>query len=207
MNIFHAWSNQGPNFFQGHDQATILTAHTLKVNKPDLLVFWGGADIYPGIYNQRPAHTPTMMLSRRDHIEMELFKAAILEDIPILGICRGSQFVCAMSGGELYQDIGSVHCHDHWINTKEGSLLKVTSTHHQMMSPQKVPHEVLGWCSPKAATYYKETQVVEPEIDYEIVYFPHTNALACQGHPEYMDAEEDFPKYIHKLVREKLLTN
>jgi gamma-glutamyl-gamma-aminobutyrate hydrolase PuuD len=168
--------------------------------------FWGGEDIWPGFYGQTAIHTDSTTKSRRDFQEQEIYKACLAKGIPMLGICRGAQFLCAMSGGELYQDVGHGHSGSHEIQTKDGPLI-VTSTHHQMMSPQKVKHDLIGWCDNRCNSYFKEELEEKPEVDYEIVYFPHTQALCIQGHPEYLSPSHAFYQYTHKLINQYLLTN
>src|SRR3990167_10197392 len=52
------------------------------------LVLWGGEDISPSIYGQRPSnHTGARIdLSRRDQLELALSSSAIKQGIPIIGI-------------------------------------------------------------------------------------------------------------------------
>jgi GMP synthase-like glutamine amidotransferase len=197
--------DEGERLFKEANRVIINSSINLS-DDLEFVVFWGGADIWTGFYNQVAVHTHSTYLSRRDHLEREIFRACLSRGIPMLGICRGAQFLCAMSGGELYQDVGHGHLGTHLIQTKEGPL-RVTSTHHQMMSPQKVKHDLIGWCDNRCSTYYKEDEVDKPEVDYEIVYFPHTQALCIQGHPEYVKSSDPFFQYTHKLINQYLLTN
>lgn len=187
-----------------NDTRVVITNPSDLTDDLDFVGFWGGEDIWTGFYNQQAVHTSSYHKSRRDQQEQEIFKACLAKGIPMLGICRGAQFLCAMSGGELYQDVGHGHLGQHEIQTKDGPLL-VTSTHHQMMSPQKVDHDLIGWCDNRCNNYYKESLEDKPEVDYEIVYFPHTQALAIQGHPEYLSENDPFYKYTHQLIEEYLL--
>jgi putative glutamine amidotransferase len=61
-------------------------------------------------------------------MEKELLRQALEKDIPILGICRGIQFINAFLGGTLYQDLGKQH---------------PSETEHHQKPPYDVPiHEV-----------------------------------------------------------------
>src|SRR6478609_9122442 len=84
----------------------------LTVESADLVVFLGGEDIDPALYNE-PVHRKTDFNSKRDEREVAVFKTCIENDIPMFGICRGMQFIHAMSGGKLYQNVeghgGSPH--------------------------------------------------------------------------------------------------
>lgn len=59
----------------------------------------------------RTRKTPTPacgeLCPRRDELEYALLSEALNRDVPLLGICRGAQFINAALGGSLYQDIPS----------------------------------------------------------------------------------------------------
>ena len=81
----------------------------------DGLVFTGGADIEPALYRQQ-AHPETAGVhAGRDRAELELMKAALAADLPVLAICRGMQMLNVARGGDLHQHIpdrgidGDVH--------------------------------------------------------------------------------------------------
>lgn len=184
----------------------ILPQNLYELKDCDVAVFWGGEDIYTGLYGQKAMHTRAGFMSRRDFFEQAAFRFCVHNSIPMLGICRGSQFLCAMSGGELYQDVGHAHCSgDHLIKLKDGREIKVTSTHHQMMSPQRTQHELIGWCNNLSSSYLKEEKVSPPPVDYEIVYFPQTRALCIQGHPEYTPDGSIFKEVTKELIDEYLI--
>src|SRR5574343_471523 len=64
----------------------------------DALVVWGGEDIHPALYNDVNTHSSvyTDGPSTRDTYEWALMKEAIKRDIPIIGVCRGAQRLCAV---------------------------------------------------------------------------------------------------------------
>lgn len=170
--------------------------------KVDALVIWGGEDISPSLYNEEPngAHAGKH-LSARDVVEVSVCKAAIKKGIPIIGVCRGAQLVCALAGGKLYQHVTG-HMGNHRIVTKDGVEYITSSIHHQMLDLRamaKEEYDLIAW------TKIKLSKEVEDEIEPEIVYFPKIKALAIQGHPEFMHPECDFVAYTQKLVAEYLL--
>lgn len=77
------------------------------INKLDGILFTGGEDISPLLYNEEPLKETQNITYGRDKMEMELLKAAYAKKIPILGICRGLQMINTFLGGTLYQDIVS----------------------------------------------------------------------------------------------------
>lgn len=132
------------------------------LNNIDGLIFSGGEDILPAIYEENPINELRAISTERDFFEIELFKLAYDMDKPILGICRGIQLINVASGGTLYQDIyvqrentlghsptkierNSLY---HFIDIEKGSKLfdifnedkiMVNSFHHQ--SVKNVSHE------------------------------------------------------------------
>ena len=73
----------------------------------DGLILTGGADINPTLYGESHNKALGMISPRKDKFETKLLKAAIEKKIPVLGICRGMQFINVYFGGTLYQDIPS----------------------------------------------------------------------------------------------------
>ena len=73
----------------------------------DGVIFTGGNDVSPLCYGENPISHVNNVSSMRDDYEINLFKRAYAEGIPILGICRGNQLINVALGGSLYQDINS----------------------------------------------------------------------------------------------------
>jgi putative glutamine amidotransferase len=71
----------------------------------DGLILSGGADVNPLSYGEEPHPSLEMVMPRRDAFESELLKLATEQKMPVLGICRGEQFINVYFGGTLYQDI------------------------------------------------------------------------------------------------------
>ncbi len=71
----------------------------------DGIVFIGGEDILPCYYGEDPIKGIGEISVVRDRSELALFHQAYQKKIPILGICRGLQFINVALGGSLYQDI------------------------------------------------------------------------------------------------------
>jgi len=182
------------------------------VGEADLVVFGGGSDIHPMLYGHSNTHShlgSTKELSTRDMIEVQLWKTCQAYKVPILGICRGAQFACAMSGGALIQTVPGHANGDHTIFTADGKSLSMSSAHHQMMVPDNTVHELIAWSknlSGNKAGYDHTKMEVKEEFflrEPEIVYFPETRALAVQGHPEFMSTEARAVEYTKELLIEK----
>ena len=71
----------------------------------DGYIFPGGNDINPAIYNSEKMPYCGTINEIRDNIESKVFKVAYESNKSILGICRGSQIINALLGGDLYQDL------------------------------------------------------------------------------------------------------
>jgi gamma-glutamyl-gamma-aminobutyrate hydrolase PuuD len=116
----------------------------------DGLLFSGGSDLDPGLYDQEPHEETFGIHEMRDRAELALLEAALARDMPVLAICRGSQVLNVARGGDLVQHLPEVvgdekHKHtpgtfaDHDVTledgTRLGSLLgdraPVKSHHHQ----------------------------------------------------------------------------
>lgn len=71
----------------------------------DGLLLTGGDDISPLVYGDTPIKEVDLFNPDRDQFEIKLFRSALENDIPVLGICRGLQLMNVALGGSLYQDI------------------------------------------------------------------------------------------------------
>lgn len=196
-------------FDQVYQQAIQVEPEDIKAGKVDGLVIWGGADISPCIYGQKAAKWCGAgdEMSMRDAVEVAVVAEAIKQGVPIIGVCRGAQLVCAMAGGKLVQHVNH-HSGDHLITTKDGMKLVTNSYHHQMMYPFDVKHDLIAWTTDNRATIYMgetgEMDEMNDKVEPEVVYFPEIKALGIQGHPEFLDPEDEFVMYSNQLVREYL---
>lgn len=193
------------------------------------LVIWGGQDISPSIYNQVPnKHTDAgNKPGSRDSLEIAMAETAIELGIPIIGICRGAQLMCAMSGGTLVQHVENHAGGWHGIETHDGKFYNCPSLHHQMMhpwaradKPKEFPgiaeFELLAWAHPvRSKVYHCEPQgefpdeieadakpiAIEVPCEPEVIWIPKTKSLCVQSHPEYIqNVEHPFNKYVLSLV-------
>jgi putative glutamine amidotransferase len=183
-----------------------VVRHPEDLTKDSVLVVWGGADISPSLYN-RAVGSQTYadsVLSRRDQLEWDLMKRAYEINIPIIGICRGAQMLCALAGGFLIQDVTN-HGNSHDVITDTGQVFKASSLHHQMMFPFEVDHKLIAWSKAKLSQHYLD---VDDDVDVpcepEFVYFPKQKGIAIQWHPEFMEVECAANHYVKDKIKELL---
>lgn len=173
------------------------------------LILWGGADINPEFY-KHPMHRSTHPGGLRDRLEWSLLQRAIELGMPIFGVCRGAQMLCAAAGGYLIQDVHGHHGH-HLVTTIDDHTFSVNSIHHQMMAGlEQVDHELVGWSTTRLSERYgyefKNDQQYIPAEGWkepEFVYFPKINGYAIQWHPEAMTVDSQATQYILNYIRKK----
>jgi gamma-glutamyl-gamma-aminobutyrate hydrolase PuuD len=73
----------------------------------DGLLLVEGDDVEPKRFAARKANFQYVekTLPLKDEIEVRLLRHALRNDVPILGICRGSQLLNVVNGGTLYGDV------------------------------------------------------------------------------------------------------
>jgi gamma-glutamyl-gamma-aminobutyrate hydrolase PuuD len=184
--------------------------HVDNVEDADLVMFTGGADVDPVYYGENIGRH-TSINPERDKIEIEIYKEAIALNKKIIGICRGSQLTCVMAGGKLVQ-----HCTGHGISGthkikwQSGDDSEITSTHHQMQYPFNLPEDeyLLGAYSlaKKSDVYLngdnEPIDIPKTFVEPEVVVYLKIDAIAIQGHPEFLDRKHDGVKKIKEVVEE-----
>lgn len=90
----------------------------------DGFLFTGGQDISPNLYAQDYSPMCGKCCKERDEMEAVLFRMVYELDKPVLGICRGIQYINVVMGGTLYQDLPSEH---------------PSNIEHHQMPPYEVP--------------------------------------------------------------------
>lgn len=183
----------------------------------DALVLWGGTDIHPSFYGQ--AHNKfngaPSLPSTRDLWEWRAMKYCKAHNIPIIGVCRGAQFLCAFAGGALFQHVNGHANGQHMMTTSTGEMFSTTSAHHQMLDLKDVKHELLAWSTENLSRVYYDSEQVTPFRvrgehakgtfkEPEVVFFPEIGGLAIQGHPEWASKSSRFVEYCNELITEYL---
>lgn len=173
-----------------------------------LVVFTGGNDVDPALYGEKRYISTDYPNKVRDEHEIKCFKRTLELNIPMLGICRGSQFLCVMSGGKLVQDVTN-HGGMHGLKTHTGNIIKCNSTHHQMQKPSNTA-QILAFAEPRRSLHYMNGEgkniVDEMPGDVEVVYYPNIKALGFQYHPEWLDPTHECVIYYKQVIQEFLFS-
>ena len=113
----------------------------------DGLLVTGGVDLDPALYGAEPHPEMPGPRPERDQAEIALLEEALARDLPVLAICRGSQLLNVLRGGDVVQHLAETDLHRngageiavHDVRVKQGSRLAellgettvVPSEHHQ----------------------------------------------------------------------------
>lgn len=157
--------------------------------KADLVVFTGGIDVNPALYGE-VKHRSVAFDIKRDERDMEVYGYCLAEGIPMLGICRGAQFLHVMNGGKLYQDIdGHTGNHAIWDLRTATNIPKVSSVHHQSVRPNKENGMEVVATAREATKRWMNDKEFDAGMgafaDIEAFWYRDTACLGIQGHPEY----------------------
>lgn len=181
---------------------------TKDASKVSLVVFTGGTDVDPTLYGEKRHYCTGHPDTARDEHEVKCFNRAKELNIPMVGICRGSQFLCVMAGGKLVQDVTN-HGGYHKLKTHTGEIIECNSTHHQMQRPP-IGANILAMAEPKRSKHYinGDGKDIHDEMpgDVEVVYYPNINAVAVQYHPEWLEEDHECVVYYKQVVEEFLFS-
>lgn len=184
---------------------TMLVEKQADIKKDGCLLLWGGEDIAPSIYGEKPnKYVYVKSPSDRDTFEMSLILHCIKNNIPMIGICRGAQLLCAVAGGKLAQHIEG-HGRSHAVTLHDEGDVEIycNSSHHQMMLP---PSSAVVLASAKGTTGLNQhNEAVKHERVNEVVWFPSINALGIQPHPEWSNCSQDFIDYCNRKIKQYIL--
>jgi putative glutamine amidotransferase len=160
-----------------------------------LVVTGSQIDIHPALYGQPQLASVGSLDLERDRRDLAALRAALEQDVPIVGICRGHQLLNIAFGGTLHQDVGGHRAAEHSVGTRPGSLARrvlgrgaeVCSEHHQ--SVRRVGRGL-------SVTAMSTDGVVE-----SIEMPGRSFAIGVQWHPEAGDAGTASGRLAAALVR------
>ncbi len=199
-------------FNQIYDKSmNLINATENDLKKCDVVILWGGTDISPALYGEEPiTGSGPKHPTDRDLFEWELIQRASERGIPIIGICRGAQMLCAAAGGKLVQHTNGHIGTEHAVVTYDNQTFITSSDHHQMMYvPSSVNAELLAWMPKNLSSVYLQ-QGSEENLysngalrEPEVIFFDDLNALAIQCHPEWHSVKDPFNDWVFDIILER----
>jgi gamma-glutamyl-gamma-aminobutyrate hydrolase PuuD len=160
------------------------------------LIFTGGRDVDPALYEQGPMEETDPPEHRRDRFELALMRAAIDADVPFLAIGRGMHILSVARGGTLSQHLPghrpeALKYLPHDVDLDAGSQLgrllgarvQAPAAHHQAPDQAGTGVAVVGRSPGDAVTEAIELQ-------------GHRFGIGVHWHPE----EGDDPRLLTALV-------
>ena len=160
-----------------------------NVQDAHIVCFTGGEDVNPELYGEKPLKG-THFSRDRDGVEAYYYGEALSAGKPMVGICRGGQFLNVMNEGKLWQDVNNhgVYQGHAVTDIRTGEVKEgMTSTHHQQMIPGEdaVILAVAELSTHKVGEFCEITRN-KPELDdMEVLWYPKTLSLCFQPHPEF----------------------
>lgn len=200
------------NFVEELDILPIIIPNSIKNPiafynefKFDGIILTGGGDVNP-IFSKRDHTNHQEICEGRDYIEWKLIEFGIEKKIPILGICRGMQFINVFFGGRIIHDINlnildivkhvrSTHfvniIDPIFLNKLDVSSFKVNSFHDHGLSEQTL--------APNLYTF----AISEDNVIIEGIYHPKYPIIGIQWHPERKGSNKSVDYNLVRFLIEK----
>jgi putative glutamine amidotransferase len=177
----------------------------------DGIIFSGGADLDPALYDGGEYHPKTSPIDPlRQRFELALLAEVERRRLPTLGICLGSQLINVHRGGSLHQYLPEVPRENPLAHGK-GAEIGVYPRHAVVIAPNSHLAAITGKSELLANSSHKQAVktvghglrviatspdgVIEGTEDPSFPLF-----LAVQWHPERLHDEEDHLKVFKLLV-------
>ncbi|MFA6365079.1 MAG: type 1 glutamine amidotransferase [Candidatus Paceibacterota bacterium] len=170
----------------------------------DGIILSGGGDIHPSLYG-KSSRKGFEYFPERDHLEKKVLEFAVKNNVPLLGECRGMQFLNVFFGGSLLENVNDMKGIRHAGTTHEvditdvrarkyfhKSSLAVNSFHNQGFSKEEVASSLKIFAEAADGTV-------------EGVYHPAKPIAGIMWHPERGKMRGLFnAKLIEAFIKRKL---
>ncbi len=159
----------------------------------DGFLLTGGQDVQPAVYGEEPLPLTGEVCPARDAMEAALLPLLLQADKPVLGICRGIQFLNAALGGTLWQDLPAqlpsdvVHHQGRPYDAPSHTVTLVPGTPlHDLLGTDAVPANSLHHQGIRNLAPALRAMACAPDGLVEAVYLPGRRFVwAVQWHPEF----------------------
>lgn len=197
----------GPFFTSFGDVVSKFEDFRRSPYKYRAVVFTGGSDVSPSLYRDDSPKGICRTNPKRDREEAEIFRIVAAAKVPMIGICRGMQFINVMTGGKLIHDVTG-HSHgNHLVSARDcRAPFSVNSFHHQMCIPNQSTI-ILAWSTERLSKNYigyndEKFDYSGPEV--EAIYCPTDRCLGVQWHPEAMPEDSKGRSWVRWLISDFL---
>lgn len=183
----------------------------------DGFLLTGGQDVSPALYGAAPVPACGETCPARDAMETKLLALALEQDKPVLGICRGIQFLNVYLGGTLYQDLPTEHPSAAEHHQKPPYDVPV---HSVTLVPARPLYQLLGKCELAVnSLHHQAIRKLAPTLQVmalsedgipEAICLPGKKFVwAVQWHPEYSfpinaDSRKIFAAFVGACQRKSL---
>jgi acyl-CoA reductase-like NAD-dependent aldehyde dehydrogenase/GMP synthase-like glutamine amidotransferase len=190
--------------------------NTEDIYKCDAFILTGGVDVHPSFYDGETDYdnSPDLFQLERDRFEEKIYRYSQINNLPLLGICRGMQLVNVLQGGKLIQDLDSGNERhrkeetdkEHTIVTSNDTLLykiagslsgNVNSAHHQAIDPRAIGDNL------EVNAHDDDDKKIIEGLEFK----DKSNKafmLCVQWHPERIKGKEENP--FSQNLKEKFLS-
>lgn len=182
------------------------------IEDADLVVFLGGADVSPSFYNETPLQKTNSNLER-DMAEKTVFEECVSKEIPMMGICRGAQFLHVMNDGVLWQHVENHAGVDHHIIDLDDDVRILSNSFHHQMVALNDELDVLAVCENQVSKKFEAGSMTMNiasigegevgEIEIEAGTYEKTKTFFVQGHPEV--GNKQYQSWVFHKLKEFLV--
>ncbi len=208
--IIGGGSDVSPSLYS--DKSTMDTLREVRQEEEQLVkqnASWADLLVYPAVFLLRwlfSAKEPNRLDPARDEMELAILKHALEHELPVMGICRGSQLLNVHFGGSLHENLDKFYEETPQIRnvfprkkvyiepaSKLARTLGRTQTRVNALHNQAVHETGEG----VEAVAHEITGVIQG-----IEYQEQPYVIGVQWHPEYMPQIRSQVRLFEKLVSE-----
>jgi gamma-glutamyl-gamma-aminobutyrate hydrolase PuuD len=140
---------------------------------------------------------------------MDLYLLCLEQGIPMVGVCRGAQFLHVMNGGKLFQHVDG-HFGDHGMFdiVRKQRVERISSVHHQMVMPNLANGMTIIGTSAESQERWTNDghSFIGKHCDIEAFFYRESCCFGVQGHPEY-EGYNFFTHWFLKTIEEVITCN